>query len=191
MAHSSANSLLQRELLDTIKSLRTTIESLQATIEDLRKSLAESQERERLAKEEIETMKKRFFGRSSEKHMVQSEGQLDFFNEIELEADKQQEEEFPYEADPELNSGKEEKKRKPRTSRKEMFKGLLVEEEIIDLPEDQKTCNECGTQMEVVGQRVVRETLKFVLLNPLLFMRCTRSLSTRFRCIGRKRTGSR
>jgi transposase len=162
MAHSSANSLLQRELLDTIKSLRTTIESLQATIEDLRKSLAESQERERLAKEEIETMKKRFFGRSSEKHMVQSEGQLDFFNEIELEADKQQEEEFPYEADPELNSGKEEKKRKPRTSRKEMFKGLLVEEEIIDLPEDQKTCNECGTQMEVVGQRVVRETLKFV-----------------------------
>ena len=162
MAHSSANSLLQRELLDTIKSLRTTIESLNATIEDLRKSLAESQERERLAKEEIETMKRRLFGRSSEKHMVQSDGQLDFFNEIELEADKQQEEEFPYEADPELISGKEEKKRKPRTSRKEMFKGLLVEEEIIDLPEDQKTCNECGTMMEVVGQRVVRETLKFV-----------------------------
>ena len=70
MAHSSANSLLQRELLDTIKSLRTTIESLNATIEDLRKSLAESQERERLAKEEIETMKRRLFGRSSEKHMV-------------------------------------------------------------------------------------------------------------------------
>ena len=162
MAHSSANSLLQRELLDTIKSLRTTIESLNATIEDLRKSLAESQERERLAKEEIETMKRRLFGRSSEKHMVQSDGQLDFFNEIELEADKQQEKEFPYEADPELISGKEEKKRKPRTSRKEMFKGLLVEEEIIDLPEDQKTCNECGTMMEVVGQRVVRETLKFV-----------------------------
>ena len=125
MAHSSANSLLQRELLDTIKSLRTTIESLNATIEDLRKSLAESQERERLAKEEIETMKRRLFGRSSEKHMVQSDGQLDFFNEIELEADKQQEEEFPYEADPELISGKEEKKRNPRTSRKEMFKGLL------------------------------------------------------------------
>ena len=162
MAHSSANSLLQRELLDTIKSLHATIDNLNSTVEDLRKSLAESQERERLAKEEIETMKRRLFGRSSEKHMVQSDGQLDFFNEIELEADKQQEEEFPYEADPELISGKEEKKRKPRTSRKEMFKGLLVEEEIIDLPEDQKTCNECGTMMEVVGQRVVRETLKFV-----------------------------
>ena len=162
MAHSSANSLIQRELLDTIKSLRSTIENLQGTIEDLRKALAESQEKERLAREEIETMKRRFFGRSSEKHMVQSEGQLDFFNEVELEADKQHEEEFPYETDPELIQGKEEKKHKPRTPRKEMFKGLLVEEEIIDLPEDQKICSECGSRMEAVGQRVVRETLKFV-----------------------------
>ena len=149
MARSSANSLLQRELLDTIKGLRATIESLQATIDDLRKALAESQERERLAKEQIETMNKRLFGRSSEKHMVQSEGQLDFFNEVELEADKQQEEEFSYEADPELIPTQEEKKRNPRTPRKEMFKGLLVEEETIDLPEDQKTCSVCGTRMEI------------------------------------------
>ena len=162
MARSSANSLLQRELLDTIKSLRSTIESLQGTIEDLRKALAESQEKERLAREEIESMKRRFFGRSSEKHMVQSEGQLDFFNEVELEADKQPEEEFPYEADPELIPEKDEKPRKPRTPRKEMFKGLLVEEEIIDLPEAQKICSECGSEMEVIGQRVVRETLKYV-----------------------------
>ena len=60
MARSSANSLLQRELLDTIKSLRSTIESLQGTIEDLRKALAESQEKERLAREEIESMKPAF-----------------------------------------------------------------------------------------------------------------------------------
>ena len=161
MARSSANSLLQRELLDTIKSLRSTIESLHGTIEDLRKALAESQEKERLAREEIESMKRRFFGRSSEKHMVQSEGQLDFFNEVELEAVKQPEEEFPYEADPELIPEKDGKPRKPRTPRKEMFKGLLVEEEIIDLPEEQKICSECGSEMEVIGQRVVRETLKY------------------------------
>ena len=119
MAHSSSNSLLQRELLDTIKELR-------AIIEDLRKDLAASKERERLLQEQIEGMNRRFFGRSSEKHMIQSEGQLDFFNEVELEADKQQEEEFPYEEDPELIPGKGEKNRKPRTPRKEMFKGLPV-----------------------------------------------------------------
>ena len=155
MAGSSSNSLLQRELLDTIKELR-------AIIEDLRKDLAASKERERLLQEQIEGMNRRFFGRSSEKHMVQSEGQLDFFNEVELEADKQQEEEFPYEEDPELIQGKEEQKRKPRTPRKEMFKGLPVEEEIIDLPEAQKICSECGTELEPIGQRIVRETLKYV-----------------------------
>lgn len=42
MARSSANSLLQRELLDTIKGLRSTIENLQTTIEELRKALSES-----------------------------------------------------------------------------------------------------------------------------------------------------
>ena len=155
MARDSANSLLQRELLDTIKGLRTTIESLQATIDDLRKSLAESQERERLAREQIETMTKRLFGRSSEKHMAQSDGQLDFFNEVELEADRQQEEEFPYEYDPEEYPEKETKRRKSRTQRKEMFKNLLVTEEVIDLPDNEKICSECGTELEVVGRRMI------------------------------------
>ena len=147
----NSNALLQRELLDTIKELR-------ATIEDLRKELAAGHERERLLQEQIETMTKRLYGRSSEKHMVQPDGQLDFFNEVELEADKQPEEEYPYLSEAE----KEKKKRKPRTLRKEMFKGLPVEEEVIDLLEGQKVCSECGTQMEVIGQRVVRETLKYV-----------------------------
>ena len=163
MARSSANSLLQRELLDTIKGLRTTIESLQATIEDLRKALSESQERERLAKEEIEAMKKRFFGRSSEKRIVQSDGQLDFFNEIELEADQQEEEEFPYEPDPELSSGKEEKKRKPRTLRKELFKGLkVVDEPPIELTEEEQYCGECGTKLIPMAPKLVREVVKYI-----------------------------
>ena len=157
MAHSSANSLLQRELLDTIKGLRATIENLQATIDDLRKALAASQEQERLAKEQIEFMNKRFFGRSSEKHMVQSEGQLDFFNEVELEADRQPEEEFSYEADSELTDERDEKKRKPRIPRKEIFKGCPVTEEVIDLPPEEQVCDVCGSKMEVIGKRTVRE----------------------------------
>ena len=161
MANSSANSLLQRELLDTIKGLRTTIESLQATIESLQKSLAESQERERLAKEQIEVMTRRLYGRSSEKHMAQSEGQLDFFNEVELEADQTPEEEFLYEFEPE-ESAAESRKRKPRTPRKEMFKGLrIVEEDPIELPEEERYCDTCGTKMEAEGRKLIREVLKF------------------------------
>ena len=152
MANSSSGELMQRELLDLIKELRATIESLQ-------KALADSREENRLLKEQIETMNRRLFGRSSEKHMVQSEGQLDFFNEIEMEADKQEEEEFPF-VPPE--EPREEKKRKPRTVRKEMFKGLRVNETVVDLPEEQKVCDECGTPLEVIGRQVIRETLKFV-----------------------------
>ena len=69
MARSSSNSLLQRELLDTIKELR-------AVIEDLRKELAASKERERLLQEQIEGMNRRLFGRSSEKHMREAYGSI-------------------------------------------------------------------------------------------------------------------
>lgn len=162
MSRDSADSLLQRELLDTIKGLRSVIDNLQTTIDDLRKALAESQERERLAKEQIETMTKRLFGRSSEKHMVQSEGQLDFFNEVELEADKHPEEEYLYEEDPDLDSEKKTKNRKPRTVRREMFKGLMVEEVVLDLPDEEKVCVKCGSPLEMIGQKVIRENLKFV-----------------------------
>ena len=162
MTRDSADSLLQRELLDTIKGLRSVIDNLQTTIDDLRKALAESQERERLAKEQIETMTKRLFGRSSEKHMVQSEGQLDFFNEVELEADKHPEEEYLYEEDPDLDSEKKTKNRKPRTVRREMFKGLMVEEVVLDLPDEEKVCVKCGSPLEMIGQKVIRENLKFV-----------------------------
>ena len=162
MARSSANSLLQRELLDTIKGLRSTIENLQTTIEELRKALSESQERERVAKEQIEVMSKRLFGRSSEKHMAQSEGQMDFFNEIEVEADKAPAEEEPFADDPEDTQETEEKKRKRRTLRAEMFMGLrVVEEPPIELPEDQQVCDNCGTRMKPAGKRLVREVLKF------------------------------
>ena len=100
--------LMQRELLDTIKELR-------ATIEDLRKALAESQERERVAQEQIAVMTRRLFGRSSEKHMAQSEGQIDFFNEIEMEADKTPEEEIPADVFDEDISAPAEDAQKTRT----------------------------------------------------------------------------
>ncbi len=62
MAQGSSDVLLQRELLDTTKELR-------AMIEELRKELEASRQREKLLQEQIEAMNRRFFGRSSEKHM--------------------------------------------------------------------------------------------------------------------------
>lgn len=154
MAHSS-RALQQRELLDTIKELR-------ATNENLRKALAESQEREKNLQEQIAVMTRRMFGRSSEKHMAQSEGQIDFFNEIEMEADKTPAEENPFVEEwiEEPDSGT--KKTNKRTPRKEMFKNCVVDENVIDLTPEERKCNNCGAEMEPIGKRVVREELVFV-----------------------------
>jgi septal ring factor EnvC (AmiA/AmiB activator) len=122
VAHSS-KALIQRELLDTIKELR-------ATIEDLRKALADSQEREKVLQEQIAVMNKRLFGRSSEKHMTQSEGQIDFFNEIEMEADKTPEEEILADDFEETNPAPTEKQRKKRTLRRKCLKDLLSRKQI-------------------------------------------------------------
>ena len=150
--------LMQRELLDTIKELR-------ATIEDLRKALAESQERERVAQEQIAVMTRRLFGRSSEKHMAQSEGQIDFFNEIEMEADKTPEEEIPADVfDEDISAPAEDaqKTRKPHTRRKDLFKGIPVDEmPPIELPEEEQYCDKCGAKMEPAGKKLVREELIF------------------------------
>ena len=153
MAHSS-RALQQRELLDTIKELR-------AVIEDLRKALAESQEREKNLQEQIAVMTKRMFGRSSEKHMAQSEGQIDFFNEIEMEADRTPAEENPFEEEWVEEPGSGTKKAKKRTPRKEMFRNCPVEENVIELPLEERKCDSCGTEMEPIGRRVVREELVF------------------------------
>ena len=125
--------LKQRDLLDQLASLRQTIETLNKTIENLTSLLAASQEHERVLQEEIDVRKKRFFGRSSEKHMAQSEGQLDFFNEIEVEADKTPEEELVPDG---IESEQEEQKkteRKRKTTRREQFRNVtVVEEPAID-----------------------------------------------------------
>jgi len=157
VAHSS-KALIQRELLDTIKELR-------ATIEALRKQLEESNNENKALKEQIEVMTRRLFGRSSEKHMTQSEGQIDFFNEVEMEANKTPEEEIPsdiFDEDVAAPAEETQKTRKPRTRRKDLFKGIPVDEmPPIELPEEEQYCDKCGAKMEPAGKKLVREELIF------------------------------
>ena len=71
-----------RELKDTISQLNTTIKVLTETIE-------QGQKREAVMQEQIDYLTKKLFGRSSEKHITQVEGQMsiyDLFDEAEKEA---------------------------------------------------------------------------------------------------------
>ena len=86
MADSSKDIQL-RELKDMINDLKKMIKTLQATVDAANKrEAALIQERDNL-KEEIDLLRKKLFGTSSEKRPLDIPGQLNFFNEAELEQD--------------------------------------------------------------------------------------------------------
>ena len=81
----SAKDLQLRELKDIIAELNKTIQSLQVTIEAANKrEEALAQERDNL-KDELDLLRKKLFGSSSENRHPDIPGQLNLFNEAELE----------------------------------------------------------------------------------------------------------
>lgn len=86
MANSSKD-LQLRELKDMITELRNMIKTLQATVDAASKrEEVLIQERDNL-KDEISLLRKKLFGSSSEKRVIDFPGQLNLFNEAELEQD--------------------------------------------------------------------------------------------------------
>ena len=158
MADSSKDIQL-RELKDMINDLRKMIKTLQSTVDATNKrEEALTQERDNL-KEEVDLLRKKLFGTSSEKRVLDIPGQLNFFNEAELEQDPAlaQMEELEASA-PEKAS----KKRKTRAADAERFKGIPVEKEYLDLSETEKNCPVCGTALKQIGEEFVRRELVFI-----------------------------
>ena len=83
----SSKDLQLRELKDMITDLKQMIKTLQATVDAANKrEKALIQERDNL-KDEIALLRKKLFGSSSEKSPVDFPGQLNLFNEAEMEQD--------------------------------------------------------------------------------------------------------
>lgn len=158
MANSSKD-LQLRELKDMITDLRNMIKTLQATVDAASKrEEVLIQERNNL-KDEISLLRKKLFGSSSEKRVIDFPGQLNLFNEAELEQDPSiaETEElaaiFPEETP---------KKRKTRATDAERFKGIPVIKKYIDIPEEDKTCPVCSTPLVKIGEEFVRRELVFI-----------------------------
>ena len=158
MANSSKD-LQLRELKDMITELRNMIKTLQATVDAASKrEEVLIQERDNL-KDEISLLRKKLFGSSSEKRVIDFPGQLNLFNEAELEQDPSiaETEElaaiFPEETP---------KKRKTRATDAERFKGIPVIKKYIDIPEEDKACPVCNTPLVKIGEEFVRRELVFI-----------------------------
>ncbi|MBQ8030212.1 MAG: transposase, partial [Butyrivibrio sp.] len=149
------------ELKDTVKELNTTIRNLNALIEAANEReeehlLKEQEhiEREKVLQEQIDYLTKKLFGRSSEKR-DDFEGQLNLFNEAEtLKADPDPEEqEF---------TTVEKHTRKKKSKMSDKFAGLPVQEVILDVPEDERVCDVCGTPLERIGKEFLRREIEFI-----------------------------
>lgn len=158
MANSSKD-LQLRELKDMITELRNMIKTLQATVDAASKrEEVLIQERDNL-KDEISLLRKKLFGSSSEKRVIDFPGQLNLFNEAELEQDPSIAETEELAA---ILPEETPKKRKTRATDAECFKGIPVIKKYIDIPEEDKTCPVCSTPLFKIGEEFVRRELVFI-----------------------------
>lgn len=155
----SSKDLQLRELKDMVTDLKKMIKTLQATVDAANKrEEALMQERDNL-KDEINLLRKKLFGTSSEKHPVDFPGQLNLFNEAEMEQDpaaaeaKELAATFPAE---------ESKKRRNRATDAGRFKGIPVTKKYLDLPDEDKLCPACNTPLVKIGEEFVRRELVFI-----------------------------
>ena len=127
MADSSKDIQL-RELKDMINDLKKMIKTLQATVDAANKrEEALTQERDNL-KEEIDLLRKKLFGTSSEKRTLDIPGQLNFFNEAELEQDPKAAEAEDLEA---ILPEKTAKKRKAKSEKQELQMRSVLREFLL------------------------------------------------------------
>lgn len=130
------------DLKDRVTTLKKENDNLENLVHNLNEMLTKS--------------RKMMFGRSSEqlKNIYGSE-QLSFFNEAETE----------------YNSGAPEPKeetlvkshtRKAKRTQAEITENLEHREEIIDLPEDKKSCDICGEPLVCIGKEKLRSELNIV-----------------------------
>ena len=158
MADSSKDIQL-RELKDMITDLKKMIKTLQATVDAANKrEEALTQERDNL-KDEVALLRKKLFGSSSEKRTLDIPGQLNFFNEAEMEQDPAAAKAEELETSLPDKTGK---KRKARTTDAERFKGIPVQKKYLDLTDGEKFCPVCNTALEEIGEEFVRRELVFI-----------------------------
>ena len=102
----------------------------------------------------LSVVSKLSFGSKSEKTEYLGDGQLSLFNEAEKESDGK---------DPakEKRTVVKEHTRKPKRTREELSENLPAEEVVVSLPEEERRCDKCGAEMELVGKEYVHSELVY------------------------------
>ena len=156
---SGANDIQLRDLRDTILQLNNTINTQTTLIMSLQKSVdernAKLDEKDQVIanlQAQLDYLKTKLFGSTSEIRKGDIPGQLSIFDSFD-EDDKPA---VPIE--PEIVEVKAHtRERKPKATYDEIFENIKTKQvPVKELPKEERICDECGTIMEPVGTKVIR-----------------------------------
>ena len=161
---SGANDIQLRELKDTILQLNKTISTQNTLILSLQKSIDESNarvsEKDQVIanlQAQLEYLKTKLFGSTSEVRKNVFPGQLSIFDT----EDDSEKDAVPVE--PEFIEVKSHNRsRKPKATYDEIFENIKTTQVMVDeFPEDERICPECGSLMEPVGKKTIRTEIVY------------------------------
>lgn len=150
---SSAKDIQIRELKDTISQLKTMVSEQTEMMKSLRLIIDEKSSHEKAIQEQVDYLTKKLFGSSSERRADDIPGQQNLFDEAEMEQNPSLLEE---------ETVIKEHTRKKKATHEDLFKGLKIEKVVLPLPEEEKICPVCGTQLVLIGEEYVRRELEFI-----------------------------
>ena len=160
---SGAKDIQLFELKDTILQLNKTISeqnslilSLQKMLEERNASDAKKDQTIANLQAQLDFLKQKIFGSTSELRKGGFPGQLSLFDDPE-------EEKVPEQMEPEfIEVQGYTKERKPKATYDEMFADLPTTQVYVDtLTDEQKACPVCGTEMVPIGHEVIRTEIKY------------------------------
>lgn len=161
---SGAGDIQLRELNDTILQLNNTISAQNELIASLKEMLeidkVRSAEKDQLIanlQRQLDELKTKVFGSTSEVRRYEIPGQLSLFDSLEEESKP------AVEIEPEYVEVKEHKReRKPKATYDEIFADIPSRDIAVEpLSEEDRICPECGTLMEPLGTEIVRTEILF------------------------------
>ena len=153
MANSAKDSLIM-EYKDTIRQLNTTIAAQGEIIVSLKEMLSAGNAATANHQEQVAYLTRKLFGTSSEK-CNDLAGQLSLFDEAEQVSSTSAMEM------PEEETTVHEHIRKSKSKSDEIFKGVPVKEEVIELPAEERVCVTCNAPLERIGKEFVRQEFRF------------------------------
>ena len=141
------------EALAQISFLKKQVKTLSTNNEKLTIQNKELQVNYNWILEQLKLSKKKMYGASAEK-IAEEYGQLNLFNEAELERQ-------PMQAEPQIEEITYTRKKSKKKSFDEKYGDLPVEEVISDIPDEEKICEKCNDEMTFMKYEIRRE-LKIV-----------------------------